>query len=96
MGRIFLRAILWVVAACAAVWVADWAVWQVRVLAGGGVASVRVSRFVVAPLKGGKEEYYPDGASDVPCSQSMLPEGFPQVGMMPCWWVRRNPVLFER
>ena len=96
MGRIFLRAVFWVAAGCATAYALDWAVWQVRVLAGGGYRVVTVSRFVVAPLKGGKEEYYPDGKADVRCSVSLLPQGVPQAGSQPCWWVQRNPVVFER
>ena len=96
MGRIFFRAVLWVLVVCAVLYALDWAVWQVRVLSGYGYKVVSVSRFVVAPLKGGKEEYYPDGRADVSCSVSVLPEGFPQTGSRPCWWVERHPVVFER
>jgi hypothetical protein len=51
-----------------------------------------VSRFVVAPLKGNKEEYYPDGRGEVDCSVSLLP----QAGAGACWWVKRHPVVFDR
>lgn len=81
--------------ACAAVWVVDWGVWQVRVLAGAGYRTMKVDRMIVAPLKGGKEEYFPDGQTDVKCSRSMLPEGFPQAGLQPCWWVARHPMVLE-
>jgi hypothetical protein len=96
VGRIVARMLLWVVAAGAVVWAADWAVWQARVLAGGGYGVVSVDRFVVAPLKNNKEEYYPDGGMDVRCTRSVLPEGFPQAGAQPCWWVKRHPVFFDR
>ena len=60
----------------------------------GGVEAARcadgdggwVSRIVVAPLKGGKEEYYPDGTETVDCSVS----GFVEAGVGACWWVRRG------
>ncbi len=87
---------VWVLAGMAGIYALDWAVWQVRVLAGGGTRVMTVGRFVVAPLKGGKEEYYPDGKVEVQCSVSLLPEGFPQAGSSPCWWVVRHPVVFER
>ena len=96
MGRLFWRSVLWVRMACAAIYALDWAVWQMRVLAGGGYGVVSVDRFVVASLKGGKEEYYPDGRTDVRCSKSLFPEGVPQPGSSPCWWVKRHPVAFER
>ena len=97
MGRLFGQTLLWLLAFCAAVYALDWAVWQVRMLTPrGGTRVYSVGRLVVAPLKGGKEEYYPDGKIDVTCSVSMLPQGFPQPGMQPCWWVERHRVLFER
>ncbi len=96
MGRLVWRGVLWFLMACAAVYASDWVVWQVRVLAGGGYRVVSVNRFVVAPLKGGKEEYYSEGRGDVRCSISLMPEGLPQSGSQPCWWVERHPVVFER
>jgi len=50
----------------------------------------------VAPLTNNKEEYYPDGRVEVRCTRSLLPEGLPQAGARPCWWVERNPVVFDR
>ncbi len=70
----------------------DWGVWKIRVVRGGGMGSVVVSKFQVASLKGGKEEYYPDGEGPVSCSQSLFPQG----GSGPCWWVVKHPVVFER
>ena len=96
MGRLVWRGIWWVVIACAVAYVADWGVWEARVLAGGGYRSMQVTKFVVAPLKGGKEEYYPDGKTEVECTISLLPQGFPQTGGQPCWWVAKHPVVFER
>lgn len=84
------------VMAAAAVWVADWLIWQGRMLGGAGYGSVSVDRFVVAPLKNNKEEYYPDGRVVVQCTRSLLPEGLPQAGGKPCWWVERHPVVFDR
>ena len=68
---------------------ADWAVWRTR---GSPADSVRVSRVVVAPLKGHREEYYADGTADERCSRSVLPWG----GMRACWWVQRERVVMER
>jgi len=96
LARIVWRAVLWVLVGCVAVYALDWAVWRVRVLAGSGYRTVSVDRFAVAPLKSGKEEYYPDGRIDVRCSVSLLPQGFPQAVSQPCWSVERHPVVFER
>jgi hypothetical protein len=96
IARIIGRALLWLLAAAAVVWVGDWLVWQGRSLGGQGYGAVTVDRFVVAPLKGNKEQYYPDGRTEVRCTRSLLPEGLPQAGAKPCWWVERNPVVFDR
>jgi hypothetical protein len=96
LGRILGRVILWILLGAAGVYALDWAVWQTRVLTGSGYRSMTVDRFVVAPLKGGREEYYPDGKAEVRCSVSLFPEGFPQPGSSPCWWVAGHPVVFDR
>ena len=70
----------------------DWAVWRIRVAHGGGMGSVQVDRFTVAELKGGKEDYYLDGTTVVPCSKSLYPQG----GNGVCWWVQRHPQIVER
>lgn len=96
MARIVARAVMGLLMLAAGIWAADWLIWQGRALAGGGYKVITVSRFVVAPLKGHKEEYYPDGNIEIRCTQSLLPEGLPQIGGKPCWWVERNPVYFDR
>jgi hypothetical protein len=96
VGRILARGLTWVVVAAGVVWASDWLVWQGRSLGGAGYGVVSVDRFVVAPLKNHKEEYYPDGRVEVRCTRSALPEGFPQAGAQPCWWVERHPVVFDR
>jgi hypothetical protein len=90
--RILIRALVGMVVAVALVYLGDWGVWRVRVGMGGGMGKVMVSRFVVAPLKGNKEEYYPDGRAEVDCSRSL----FPQAGIGACWWVERHRVVFDR
>ncbi|HEY5381106.1 MAG TPA: hypothetical protein VIJ65_02565 [Acidobacteriaceae bacterium] len=90
--RIVVRTFLGVMVAALLVYPADWAVWRVRVLFGGGMGTVQVSRFTVAELKGNKEDYYPDGTDTVACSRSL----FPQTGAGACWWRRRHPEVIER
>ena len=87
-----LRGLAGLVVLAAVVYLSDWAVWRTRVATGGGMGQATVSRFVVAPLKGNKEEYYPDGKGVVDCSVSL----FGQAGAGACWWVKGHPVVFER
>jgi hypothetical protein len=96
VGRILARGLMWLVVVAAGLYVSDWLVWQGRMLRGGGYGVVSVDRFVVAPLKNNKEEYYPAGRVEIRCTRSALPQGFPQDGGKPCWWVERHPVDFDR
>lgn len=80
------------VLALAVVYLGDLLIWRVRLGMGGGMGKVQVSRFVVAPLKGNKEEYYFVGTTTVDCSLSI----FPQAGSGACWWVERHRVVYER
>ena len=67
-------------------------VWRRHLAQGNGTATVQVSRMVVAPLKGNREEYYMDGTEDTPCSRSLFPQG----GNPACWWLARHRVVYER
>ena len=84
---------MWVLAGlmglAAVIYLGDWVVWKAR---GSRVRPVTVTRFVVAPLKGGKEEYYADGTDQVDCSVSLFGQG----GDQPCWQLEKNRVVFER
>lgn len=71
---------------------ADWLVWELRTIFGGGTGSVQVSHVTVAELKANKEEYYPDAVESVACSRSIFPQG----GYSACWWLRRHPQVVER
>lgn len=82
------RAAIVVVLMAALAWPADYAEWALR---GAPTGTVEVTRFVVAPLKGSKEEYYPDGTTTVTCSQSLLPQTD-----QPCWYVQQHRVVYER
>jgi hypothetical protein len=92
MRRIVVRTMVGLVVGLALLYLGDWVVWRVRVGTGGGMGKVVVTRFVVATLKGNKEEYYADGTAEVDCSQSI----FPQAGSGACWWVARHRVVYER
>ena len=90
MARWTVRVLAGFVVFCVLVFAVDWVVW--RVVRGGATGTVAVTREVVAPLKGGREEYYFDGTTTERCSRSALPEG----GMRACWWVERHRVVFDR
>lgn len=92
MGRAVLKTCFALLIAGTLVYVADFAVWKIRDLRGSGESSLTVTRYVVAPLKGDKEEYYPDGTETIQCSRSL----FPQTGDGACWWIARHRVTFDR
>ena len=71
---------------------ADWLVWEVQRLFGGGLGSVQINHVTVAELKANKEDYYADAPEFVPCSRSLFPQG----GNSACWWLRRHPDVVER
>ncbi len=88
MRRIAERTLSGLFLGLAVVWGLDLGIWLVR---GRTMGTVQVTWFSEADLKGGKTEYYPDGSGPVRCSQSVFPRG----GVDPCWYVARNPVIFE-
>ena len=90
--RWVVRGVLGALLLAAVAYPVDFAVWRVRVAKGGGMGSVQVDRFTVAELKGGKEDYYPDGTEIVTCSKSLYPQG----GNPVCWWVERHREVLER
>lgn len=92
MNRHLLKTASWVLVTVVILYVVDFLQWKVRDLRGTGTGSLDITRFVVAPLKGGKEEYYPDGTEAVACSRSL----FPQTGAGACWWLARHQVSFDR
>ena len=69
----------------------DWLVWNLQAKHRKRLSSVAITRFVIAPLKGNKVEYYNDGAIDEPCSISVFGQG----GTLPCWWLRRHQIIYE-
>jgi hypothetical protein len=89
--KMLLRAIGVVLLIAALLYPLDFVVWRVRVARGGGMGSVNVDMYTVADLKGGKEDYYPQGTVTLPCSKSI----YPQEGNNPCWWVERHREVVE-
>ena len=87
MGRLILR---WarrvsgtLLAAFIVLYFGDMAVYKLR---GSPQDHVHVNQTLIVPLKGNKQEYDYIGASDVPCSVSIFPQG----GEDACWLLRRN------
>ena len=84
--KMLLRGVGGVVLIAAVAYPLDWGVWRARVAGGGGMGSVQVDLFTVAELKGGKEDYYPNGTAVLPCTKSLYPQG----GNSSCWWLSRH------
>ena len=92
MLRSLLNALLALLAILTVAWIVDDLLWHHRLAEGQGTATVTVNRMVVAPLKGGREEYFPDGTYDLTCTQSL----FPHTPEGPCWWVERHRTVYDR
>ena len=90
--RLLVRSVVGLLLAAVLAYPLDWAIWRLRVALGGGMGTAQVSRFTVAELKGGKEDYYFEGTTTVDCSRSL----FPEAGSGACWWVERHREVIER
>lgn len=84
LGRWLFRGILILMAALVVAYAGDWIVFKLR---GSPTSKVTVNQFQTVPLKGTKIEYDYLGSADVPCSQSLFPQG----GQSVCWFLRINP-----
>jgi hypothetical protein len=91
-ARMLGRALLAIALTAAVAYLVDWAIWRARVAGGGGIGQVEVKLFIVGELKGGKEDYYPQGSSIMPCSKTLYPQG----GDQPCWWLERHREQIQR
>ena len=67
-------------------YLADWAVFRVRVAHGSGYGSVEVHQFLATSLKGSKTEYDMTGSFQQTCGRSI----FPHDGNPACWWLQRH------
>jgi hypothetical protein len=92
MAAMLARSVLALLVIAAVAYPVDWAVWRSRVAAGGGMEQIEVRTFIVGELKGGKEDYYPQGSSMMPCSKTLYPQG----GNMACWWLERHREQIQR
>jgi hypothetical protein len=80
--------LLGVLAVGALIFVGDYVIFFVR---GKPLDTVNVTRYMAAPLKGNKTEFYYEGSGPLSCSRSL----FPQSGWQPCWYLRRHPLAAE-
>jgi hypothetical protein len=81
--------LLGILAAAALTYLGDTGIYFLR---GQPNDQVTVSRYMSAPLKGDKTEYYYEGTGPIPCSKSI----FPQSGWQPCWYLRKHPLTAEQ
>jgi len=88
MKRWVLRILLGIAVAGMALYLGDWAAFQIR---GRPAAVVQVNQLLATPLKGNKVEYDFMGVVPVTCSQSI----FPRSGNPACWWVERHKMQWE-
>jgi hypothetical protein len=84
LKRWLIRVVVALMAGFVVVWVGDLVIFKLR---GSPMSKVTVNQFQTVPLKGTKVEYDYLGSTDVPCSQSLFPQG----GQSACWQLRRNP-----
>lgn len=80
--------VLAILASAALAFVGDYAVFLLR---GQPHDQVTVTRYMAAPLKGDKTEFYYEGTGTMTCAKAL----FPQNGWNPCWYVRRHPLYAE-
>jgi hypothetical protein len=91
MRRCTLRVVFGLAGAATLLYLADFAVLQVRVKHGTAFGTITVEHLLATPLKGKKVEYDSLGAVPERCSRSVLP----QEGSPPCWWLARHTTAWD-
>lgn len=81
--------LLGALAAAALTYLGDTVTYMLR---GQPTDQITVSRYMSAPLKGDKTEYFYEGTGPMSCSKSL----FPQSGWQPCWYLRKHPLAAEQ
>jgi hypothetical protein len=87
--RTLRQALIAAVAIAVLIYVGDFALFYLR---GKPHDQVVVSRYLAAPLKGNKTEYYFEGTGPMDCARAL----FPQAGWSPCWYLRRHTTYAEK
>jgi hypothetical protein len=80
--------LLTLLASAALVYIGDYAIFLLR---GQPLDQIVVTRYMAAPLKGNKTEYYYEGTGPTSCAKAL----FSQNGWSPCWYLRRHPIYSE-
>jgi len=86
MKSVWARGFQYFVFAAAVLYLADWAVFLVRIRRHTAYGTVTVSQYLSTPLKGQKVEYDYLGSNDQPCVHSI----FSHNSDLPCWWLERH------
>jgi len=75
---------------------ADWGIFALRRIRGGGASTVAVDQFVAGALKGNRTEYDYVGTINQSCSLTRFPQYARSQWNPPCWWLRRHRAHWER
>jgi hypothetical protein len=84
-----------VIVVAAILFAADWAVFEARRIAGGGMGNVAVDRFLATTLKANKQTYDYLGTVNQSCSKSLFPQYAASSWNPPCWWLQRHRTRWE-
>jgi hypothetical protein len=88
LRRIFLGTILGLIAIAAVAFLLDYAIFRLRVATNrSAYGSVRVTQYYAIKQKSGKTEFI----FEPPQSQTCVNALFPHSGLLPCWYLNRNP-----
>jgi hypothetical protein len=68
-------------------WVADYALFRLRLAHGQAYESVEVNHFLEVPLKNGHRQYDYVSSDREGCVRALFPHG----AVLPCWYLRRHP-----
>jgi hypothetical protein len=88
LRRILLRTVLSVVAVAVLTFLADLAVFRIRVwIHRNPYGSVMVTHYYAVPQKNGKTQFIFDPAQPWTCVNALFPHG----GSLPCWYLQKHP-----
>ena len=89
--RLIGDALMLLLAAALLLWLADWAIWRVRVWRGGGYDTVQVTQLLLTPLKNHRVNADEQSTNAQSCARALFPHG----GNDPCWWLRRHATQWQ-
>jgi hypothetical protein len=81
---------LGVLLAAVALYVLDWAAFELRRARGGGLQPVAVDEFLSTQLKGSATEYDYLGAATRNCAQALFPQYANGTWNPPCWYLTKH------